>query len=327
MISKSISYVPEISELATPVSDTHISVRSNNENIKRIMTVISGRLFRDGINRVLQSADRQIIGNFETLHEAAKLTDLVAPPDLFVVSIGPSDCGTESLAGIRALRAAVPTARWIVLCSCNEKTFLKDVAESGIDGLLLGDSSGELLQLVTDLVLLGHYCVPAHLSRPGSARSLSNQDSGDQLVNSTRPAPLIEGSAEKASGDGRQFGRFNGSPSGYGSAVDHAGRAAAAGDLGRKPIALSDRETEIMHCLVGGHSNKLIARELGISEATVKVHIKALLRKMRVANRTQAAICALSYIKQPKDQRPTGNASSWRPAEKGNEPVFVSSGD
>lgn len=59
---------------------------------------------------------------------------------------------------------------------------------------------------------------------------------------------------------------------------------------------LSDRETEIVRCLVLGHSNKIIARDLKIAEATVKVHIKGLPRKMQVTNRTQAAIQAWNEL-------------------------------
>ena len=55
---------------------------------------------------------------------------------------------------------------------------------------------------------------------------------------------------------------------------------------------LSDREIETMRCLLWGESNKLIARRLSITEATIKVHIKSLLRKINVSNRTQAAIWA-----------------------------------
>jgi len=53
---------------------------------------------------------------------------------------------------------------------------------------------------------------------------------------------------------------------------------------------LSNRESEILHCLVDGSSNKAIARRLEITESTVKVHMKSLLRKINAANRTQAAI-------------------------------------
>lgn len=57
---------------------------------------------------------------------------------------------------------------------------------------------------------------------------------------------------------------------------------------------LSPRETEILSCLVTGDANKVISRRLSISDATVKVHIKAILRKLGVVNRTQAAIWAVS---------------------------------
>jgi two-component system, NarL family, nitrate/nitrite response regulator NarL len=57
---------------------------------------------------------------------------------------------------------------------------------------------------------------------------------------------------------------------------------------------LSPREQEILQSLVTGASNKMIAIRLGITEATVKVHLKTLLRKIDVNNRTQAAIWAMN---------------------------------
>ena len=57
---------------------------------------------------------------------------------------------------------------------------------------------------------------------------------------------------------------------------------------------LSPREKLILHHLIEGHSNKSIARKIDIAEATVKVHVKAILRKIRVHNRTQAAIWGMN---------------------------------
>jgi len=56
----------------------------------------------------------------------------------------------------------------------------------------------------------------------------------------------------------------------------------------------SPREKEILRCLVLGYTNKIIARHLHITEATVKVHLKHLLKKIHAANRTQAAIWAFN---------------------------------
>lgn len=59
-----------------------------------------------------------------------------------------------------------------------------------------------------------------------------------------------------------------------------------------KGCKLSVREEEILGCLTKGEPNKVIARKLDITEATIKVHVKAILRKIGVSNRTQAAMWA-----------------------------------
>jgi two-component system, NarL family, nitrate/nitrite response regulator NarL len=58
---------------------------------------------------------------------------------------------------------------------------------------------------------------------------------------------------------------------------------------------LSSREMQILACLVEGDQNKKIAHALNISDGTVKVHLKAILKKIRVHNRTQAAIWAMNH--------------------------------
>ena len=58
--------------------------------------------------------------------------------------------------------------------------------------------------------------------------------------------------------------------------------------------ALSEREAEIVRCLADGMPNKVIASALTITESTVKVHLKSILRKLGVSNRTQAAIWAIN---------------------------------
>jgi two-component system, NarL family, nitrate/nitrite response regulator NarL len=56
---------------------------------------------------------------------------------------------------------------------------------------------------------------------------------------------------------------------------------------------LSEREAAILKGLIQGNPNKVIAYQLQITEATVKVHVKAILRKIQAKNRTQAATWAL----------------------------------
>ncbi|UCE88268.1 MAG: response regulator transcription factor [Pseudomonadota bacterium] len=56
---------------------------------------------------------------------------------------------------------------------------------------------------------------------------------------------------------------------------------------------LTPRETEILALLAEGQSNKAIARNLGISDGTVKLHVKAILRKLGVHSRVEAAVMAV----------------------------------
>ena len=57
-------------------------------------------------------------------------------------------------------------------------------------------------------------------------------------------------------------------------------------------VSLTDREQEILQCLADGLNNKTIARKLGISDTTVKVHIKHLLSKLKLTSRLEAAVWA-----------------------------------
>jgi two-component system nitrate/nitrite response regulator NarL len=84
--------------------------------------------------------------------------------------------------------------------------------------------------------------------------------------------------------------------------AEHEDVSVSIGALPQHPVnvpsvrnhhSLSEREVQILDGLVKGHPNKVIARTCNVTEATVKVHMKSILRKVRVDNRTQAAIWAM----------------------------------
>lgn len=56
---------------------------------------------------------------------------------------------------------------------------------------------------------------------------------------------------------------------------------------------LTPREMDILKCLAKGKSNKVIGTKLSITEATVKVHVKNLLRKLKLKTRVEAAVWAV----------------------------------
>jgi two-component system nitrate/nitrite response regulator NarL len=90
-------------------------------------------------------------------------------------------------------------------------------------------------------------------------------------------------------------------------AADEGARAAL------HSFGLSEREATVMMWLRDGLSNKEIARHMAISEATVKVHVKAILRKARMRNRTQVA----SWASRNRF------AEQWRPTVQLQEDVFA----
>lgn len=67
---------------------------------------------------------------------------------------------------------------------------------------------------------------------------------------------------------------------------EHTTRSAPLADL-------TPRELEILRCLAEGRSNKAIGRALAISDGTVKLHVKAILRKLHVSSRVEAAVMAV----------------------------------
>lgn len=64
---------------------------------------------------------------------------------------------------------------------------------------------------------------------------------------------------------------------------------------GADSVKLSPREKEIIVKLARGDSNKEIARELDLSESTVKIHVQGILRKLNLASRVQAAVYAVEH--------------------------------
>jgi two-component system nitrate/nitrite response regulator NarL len=77
---------------------------------------------------------------------------------------------------------------------------------------------------------------------------------------------------------------------------DDAGPQKAARPRAAAPFAeLTPREHEILECIADGQSNKMIARALDITDGTVKLHVKAILRKLGMRSRVEAAVSAVEH--------------------------------
>jgi two-component system nitrate/nitrite response regulator NarL len=223
-----------------------------------VLVVGVDRLFRETLKLFLEADGFTAIEakSLDDLHDRMPLDGGQA---ILIYSL-PGDAAIEQdLACILEARRRFPGLRTLVLAgTINASTFLQTVA-AGVEGLMLKDISGDVLQRAIRLVLLGQHLFPAGLAQ----HLLTAQNSTADTTPHTGASSAIR-------------------------------RAPIA--TGERALVFSEREHQILQCLVNGLSNKAIARKHHIAEATVKVHVKGLLRKVQVSNRTQAAIWALNHI-------------------------------
>lgn len=81
--------------------------------------------------------------------------------------------------------------------------------------------------------------------------------------------------------------------------VEGTARMASAPVTTASSHGLSEHDVQILQRLVHGDSNKMIANRLNLTEATIKVHLKSLVRRINVKNRTQAAVWAHKNLNMP----------------------------
>jgi DNA-binding NarL/FixJ family response regulator len=77
-----------------------------------------------------------------------------------------------------------------------------------------------------------------------------------------------------------------------GSAVAQAGPAPPKRKVSAADLGLTERQMEVLVLMMQGKSNKAICRVLDLAEPTVKIHVSAILKALKAANRTEAVMAA-----------------------------------
>ncbi|KQT50673.1 hypothetical protein ASG43_05130 [Aureimonas sp. Leaf454] len=199
--------------------------------------------------------------------------------------IGCQTASPSDLQKISAFKHAHPGSHVVLLInSCSEKQRW-EAAHCGLDGVLLKSISAEVLCLSLELVLKSQ---SVFIVDPESGDDDPPPD--DRIEVSTSSDVIELSDATTSAGD------LPNPPRDGNDLVHEAVPPIQNVMVSSRREGLSDREFEILDCLVKGHSNKVIARRCNITEATVKVHLKAILRKISVANRTQAAVWAINRM-------------------------------
>jgi two-component system, NarL family, nitrate/nitrite response regulator NarL len=170
--------------------------------------------------------------------------------------IGESRSVPDLVETVVGLKARCPFARVVAVTDHLAPNALWRACQAGLDGLCLPTMSRDTLVKAFELVMLGETFIPAKLALEAASQASVRAESRAE------PFAVVR----------------------------------SAQDSAAKTRRLSSREAEILHCLMEGAPNKTIARKLDVAEATVKIHVKAILRKIGAANRTQAAMWATAHL-------------------------------
>ena len=191
----------------------------------------------------------------------------------------------------QGLRRLLDPSQFLVAGEARDLAALDDLLEEGSPDLVIADLNGcheddleglralrSAYQDVRIVVLADELCLSdmARLLKAGADGYLVNELSAEAFSLSL----LLVMKGEKAL------------PSTLAGILANDSSDAGNGALIKAQKHLTEREKQILKCLLQAYSNKHIARALNISEGTVKVHLKSLMKKIAAANRTQAALWA-----------------------------------
>jgi len=245
-------------------------------------------LLRTALGSLMENHSYRVAGGFESTTELSRAA-IVSDIPLVILGAQSTD---NACAEAIAVRKLFPDSKIVLLFEHASQGDFEKLLASRIDGCVPLSVSSSTLINVLDLILERH------------VRIIVMKETGHPLV------PLMRDGADKSA----EVGEFRALPP-EGRAVQMAEVAiprTLSGSAitpniklsnvdGQFPCAsairskLSEREVQVLDGLVRGSANKVIARKCAISEATVKVHMKSILRKIQVSNRTQAAIWALEH--------------------------------
>ena len=164
--------------------------------------------------------------------------------------------GTQGHEHVAKLRNAAPKLPVIVLSGSEDVELMRTLMDLGVLGFIPKAYSPDVMLSAIRLVLAGGVYIPPLLLSNAQAQGWHP---GDARSLSSHPASAANGSSHSIDGL-------------------------------RK--LLTERQIDVMRLLSQGKPNKLIARDLGISEGTVKIHLAAIFRALNVRNRVEAVVAS-----------------------------------
>ena len=226
-------------------------------------------LLHDGLRRLFTKSQFGPVAIAPALNDELESQMGSSESCIWLMGVSRFDAATQDL--LRRVMTAAPGVKPVILAACHSPGDVAAALRAGACGFLCQDISAE--QLLKSLELIA--CGQAVLHRD---------------CRLGQPAPNSANDAGEEHGSCHTRG-FAADDRPIEAATTPAGSSAA-----EVTHALSRRELLILRMLTEGASNKVIALKMVITESTVKVHMKAILRKLRLQNRTQAAMWARNHV-------------------------------
>ena len=241
------------------------------------MVIIEPRfLVRDGLVSLMGSHSYHVVGAVESA-TGDKTCRIVLAPKIVILG---ADSAEGAAAEASAVRRAWPNAKIILLYEQASGEDFTHLTVAHIDACLPMSVSSPALLGILELVLKDGHRIFVAASTSGLIISSPNKKQNAVHLAGAYLETL-------------DHGRASNEEAGFSSTARLAESISENSWCTDQMRDLSQREEQVLQGLVKGHSNKIIARTCTITEATVKAHMKSILRKIRVANRTQAAIWAM----------------------------------
>jgi len=230
----------------------------------RILVVDDHTLFRRGLIALLsRDASLQVVADAADAGQALRKAQELQPDLILLDNHLPGVHGVDALP---SLREAAPKAVVLLLTVSEDENDLAAALRGGAAGYLLKTMEGDALTAMIGRAMQGDSVIAPEMM--------------GKLVAAYRGAAGAAGAPVVVPGGGAD--QPNSLPQ----------TALAASDESAAIASLSPREHDILRGIVRGASNKEIAREHGIAETTVKIHVQHILRKLGVSGRVHAAVIA-----------------------------------
>ena len=174
----------------------------------------------------------------------------------------------DGLEATRRIKAEMPQVSVMMVTMHENPDYLFEAVKAGAAGYVLKDASGERLLGAVRRTLEGESPLNQELAMRLLVRLAREGDSGSEADESAAPERVASRPEANHPGQG-------------------------GGD--RQLESLTPREVEVLRLLSQGQTNPQIARNLLFSVSTVKVHVRSILTKLGVSDRTQAAVRAIEF--------------------------------